>query len=598
MPTNSNLLQRPGNKDLRRLPLIVLLVLLVFTGILIVFYVNSVSAVKDALTAQAIEFTHQTAPSLATNYAEILREASFLTRNKLLPIMYDHDISDSMRTSEANDFVRWFKSRTRSEFKQIAFTDSTGATIYPKSEHREDNVAGFHESEESTEVTTVMYDLSTLEESAGMLHLQVKGSELLTPSVQIIARTKFRNVQGAAIAMLPLGELISDKESRGNFVIFNYDSGRIVYNRPDLSLIGSSMSRAYPSLWTAYHNADPHSDQGRLSFSNTGEEFVGAFSSLEVPSWTIINFIGTDKYLHTTRTTGRIALSASIVFVVSCGILIYRLLLRVRHASHELEGANALIKGQNALLSNELDKAHELQMALMPTSSPNIMDYRFNGICKPATQVGGDFYQYHNVSDKRWTLTLADVTGHGMEAAIPGVLMSGILDNFIESGLPPFEICHRLNNSLHRVLPKRTFVCFSLVDLNLETGKLCVINGGCPYPYVYRAKHEEIDELVLDAFPLGLRTSADYTSAELTLAPGDCIILCSDGVIEALNTTGDVFGFEKTKSSFLEGCRTYLDGGEIINHIFTSLASHTGSAEQDDDQTVVILSRNQEHYDS
>ena len=97
MSTNSHLFQRYGNKDLRRLPPIILLVLLIFTGILIVFYVNSVSAVKDALTAQTIEFAHQTAPSLATNYTEILREASFLTRNKLLPIMYGHDISDSMR---------------------------------------------------------------------------------------------------------------------------------------------------------------------------------------------------------------------------------------------------------------------------------------------------------------------------------------------------------------------------------------------------------------------------------------------------------------------------------------------------------------------
>ena len=99
-----------------------------------------------------------------------------------------------------------------------------------------------------------------------------------------------------------------------------------MYNRSDLSLIGSSISEAYPSLWSAHHKAGPHSDQGRLSFSSTGEEFVGAFSSLEVPSWTVINFIATDKYLHATRTTGRIALSASIIFVLGCGILIYRLL--------------------------------------------------------------------------------------------------------------------------------------------------------------------------------------------------------------------------------------------------------------------------------
>ena len=156
MSTSSNLFQKPGNKDLRRLPPIILLVLLIFTGILIVFYVNSVSAVKNALTAQTVEFTHQTAPSLATKYTEILREASFLTRNKLLPIMYGHDISDSMRSSEAKNFVRWFKSRTRSEFKQIAFTDSTGATIYPKRKQSGDSVIDLQQSEESTEFTTVM----------------------------------------------------------------------------------------------------------------------------------------------------------------------------------------------------------------------------------------------------------------------------------------------------------------------------------------------------------------------------------------------------------------------------------------------------------
>ena len=103
---------------------------------------------------------------------------------------------------------------------------------------------------------------------------------------------------------------------------------------------------------------------------------------------------------------------ASFVFVVGFGAFIHRMLLRVRDASNELEKANALIRGQNSQLANELEKAHELQMALMPTRSPEIHNYAFSGICKPATQVGGDFYQYHHVSDNRWILTLADVTGH------------------------------------------------------------------------------------------------------------------------------------------------------------------------------------------
>ena len=235
-------------------------------------------------------------------------------------------------------------------------------------------------------------------------------------------------------------------------------------------------------------------------------------------------------------------------------------------------------------------------MALMPTESPEILDYRVSGLCKPATQVGGDFYQYHNISNERWAITLADVTGHGMEAAIPGVLMSGILDNVIESGLSPVDLCNQLNNSLHRVLPSRTFVCFSLVDINLTTGSLSIVNGGCPYPYLYRAESQEIEELTLDAFPLGLRSQTKYKSFEIFLDPGDFIIFCSDGIIEAPNTSGDIFGFERAHNTFLEGCKKHHNGDKIIEHLFFNIASHIGTAEQDDDQTVVILSRNQEQF--
>jgi len=242
-----------------------------------------------------------------------------------------------------------------------------------------------------------------------------------------------------------------------------------------------------------------------------------------------------------------------------------------------------------ANLQKELQVAHDMQMALMPQKAPDVAGLDIVGRCIPAGHVGGDFFQYFPISDNRLAISLADVTGHAMEAAIPVVMFSGILDSQMEAGDSLEELFRKLNRSLHRNLDKRTFVCFAMGELDTGTRKFRLSNGGCPYPYHYKAASGDIIELQVDAYPLGVRADTQYPVKEIQLQPGDRIVFCSDGIIEAENSTGELFGFERTSETIKKGCGRNLSAPQFLDYLIDEVKSFTQDAPQGDDQTVVVL---------
>ena len=176
-----------------------------------------------------------------------------------------------------------------------------------------------------------------------------------------------------------------------------------------------------------------------------------------------------------------------------------------------------------------------------------------------------------------------------MEAAIPTMVFSGLLDNQIEYTPAPDELMSRLNTSLNRVLERRTFICFSMGELDPETRHFRLSNGGCPYPYLFRAASGEIEEVSLSAFPLGLRPEATYTTMEKTLEEGDMVVFCSDGIIEAGNAVGEIYGFERTADCIRRGGQSKASAQAIIQQLFNEVDAFVGNGIQDDDQTVVVL---------
>jgi len=239
-------------------------------------------------------------------------------------------------------------------------------------------------------------------------------------------------------------------------------------------------------------------------------------------------------------------------------------------------------------LEEELQTAHDMQMRLMPTESPQIAGFDIAGRCLPANHVGGDLFQYFP-QDGKLAISLADVTGHAMEAAIPMVMFSGILKSEMRRGNILEQVFQDLNQTLFETLEKRTFVCVVIGELNLSSRNLLLSNSGCPYPYHFHAATGQFEELPLDAYPLAVQSPIRYPVLETHLELGDYVVFCSDGIAEAENATGAIFSFERTAETIRQGCSEGLSAEALIDHLIGTVKAFAGDAPQGDDMTCVVL---------
>jgi len=266
---------------------------------------------------------------------------------------------------------------------------------------------------------------------------------------------------------------------------------------------------------------------------------------------------------------------------------------RVRERTRELEETHhQLEQAQKRLISElegELRTAHELQMGLMPRHPPRMPGFEIAGRCRPATHVGGDFFQYFLHPDGRLSVALADVSGHAMGAAIPAVMFSGTLNAEMRMAPPLNALYANLNAALCSSLDERTFICLAMGELDPSSRVFRLSNGGCPHPYHYRAARGDMVELELAAYPLGVRPDTRYPLVEVTLQRGDRIIFCSDGIMEAMDPAGAVFGFTSTAEALRSACERRLPADKLVDYILAQVEEFSAGAPQADDQTVVVL---------
>jgi len=250
---------------------------------------------------------------------------------------------------------------------------------------------------------------------------------------------------------------------------------------------------------------------------------------------------------------------------------------------------NARLYEQVAQQENRLERdlalARELQIRLLPPSKPKLAHLEIAAKFIPARAIGGDLYDFVNYSHSRTAITVGDVSGKGAPAAIYAALVSGILRSHAPIEPGPAEMLSAVNYSLSERRIDGQFVSLIYAVWDDKDRTLQVANSGLPRPIFFRNGKTQVVEAT--GLPLGLFDDAEYDEFTFYCKPGDVFVFFSDGILDAGNRAGDLFGRARV-DRIVEQCQG--ESAEcVVKRLFAAVAEHASGVETFDDQTVVAI---------
>ena len=240
---------------------------------------------------------------------------------------------------------------------------------------------------------------------------------------------------------------------------------------------------------------------------------------------------------------------------------------------------------EKARLDQEMATAAEIQQALLPTRSRNGPYFDAAAEMLPCLAIGGDFFEYIDLPDGRFGFALGDVSGKGPPAALLGALTQGSLAAQTTVASGPADALIRLNAALVRRAIEGRFVTLFYAQLDPD-GTLTFCNGGHNPPFLVGGGGD-VRRLETGGMPMGLFDGLPFTEESVTMAPGDFLVLFSDGVSEALDLNGAEFEDERILKS-IAGAPA-REAPVQLEHLLSNVKKFTAGAPQNDDVTVVVV---------
>ena len=242
-------------------------------------------------------------------------------------------------------------------------------------------------------------------------------------------------------------------------------------------------------------------------------------------------------------------------------------------------------------LNEELAIGHNIQLSLLPQSCPSIDDWEFSAAYRPAWHVGGDLYDFISLNDEhnQWGIVIADVTGKGIPAALFMACSRTILRNESMNDCNPAEILKRANRSILQDIRYRLFLSVLYATLDTRSGRLVYANGGHDWPLWYRADHGEIQWLAASGLVLGAFHEVELKEVAIQIMPGDALVFYTDGITEARDDSGNIFGEERLSAVV----HTHAGGSaqELLDVILAEVERFSQGVLLFDDITLVVLKR-------
>jgi serine phosphatase RsbU (regulator of sigma subunit) len=242
---------------------------------------------------------------------------------------------------------------------------------------------------------------------------------------------------------------------------------------------------------------------------------------------------------------------------------------------------------ERARIEQELRVARHIQQASLPKEVPELEGWQITPFYQPAREVGGDFYDFHPLSEGRLGLIVGDATGKGVPAALVMSTTCGMLRLAARNYSSPGEMLERVNEALFPYTPSNMFVTCFYAILNPKSGHLIYANAGHDLPYL-RLRNGEAKELRARGMPLGLMPGMGYEEKEIALRAGEAALFYSDGLVEAHDPKGEMFGFPKLRGLVAE----HGEEQSLEDFLVEELYSFVGKGwEQEDDITLLTLRR-------
>jgi serine phosphatase RsbU (regulator of sigma subunit) len=251
----------------------------------------------------------------------------------------------------------------------------------------------------------------------------------------------------------------------------------------------------------------------------------------------------------------------------------------------------AVEKAERERIEYDLDIARNIQQGLLPTSRPELPGYDIAGWSQAANKTGGDYYDWQVLPDGRALVSLADVSGHGIGPALVAAVCRAYARASVSGGDEDLaKILDRINALLAADMPEGRFVTFVGVLVDPVTHRAQMVSAGHGPLFRCQATHGQLVETDADGVPFGLLPDSEYgPSNEFTLAPGDSVLLVTDGLFEWTNSAGESYGLERLRAGILELANS--SAAEMIRGLYDRTRRFVGDLPQEDDVTIVVVRR-------
>jgi serine phosphatase RsbU (regulator of sigma subunit) len=238
-------------------------------------------------------------------------------------------------------------------------------------------------------------------------------------------------------------------------------------------------------------------------------------------------------------------------------------------------------------VEHELGVAQRIQHALLPKDLPELEGWEIARHYQPAREVGGDFYDFLRLEDGRVGLVIGDCSGKGIAAALVMANTQSVLRAVAQrEGITPGRVLEEANEVLYVYIPPTMFITCLYAILDPESGGLVYANAGHDLPYLHR--NSEAEELRARGMPLGLMPGMSYEEKETVLNVGVAALFYSDGLVEAHDPKGEMFGFPRLRAFVAE----HGEDRSLEEALLEELYSFVGEGwEQEDDITLLTLRR-------